>query len=212
MPASLDDIAPYMQKRPEPNIVSDLFDKGMDLPLGTPTVTGPATTPGTSETKTENKSDGSTVTTTTTTTNNYKTEGDTITKTNTTTNTVVNTCNAQGACTTETSSNVTVNPDSPDKPEEDQCKKNPDSLACAETDTPRRRYPQGHQGTDLQRRHHVQRRRLCPADKVMTLHTGQIVKVWDLATGLQLDRHLRPPHLLLVVASYIAVMMLVPKT
>lgn len=211
MPASLDDIAPYMQKRPEPNIVSDLFDKGMDLPLGTPTVTGPATTPGTSETKTENKSDGSTVTTTTTTTNNYKTEGDTITKTNTTTNTVVNTCNAQGACTTETSSNVTVNPDSPDKPEEDQCKKNPDSLACAETDTPEEEIPKATKELTYSEDTMFSGGGSCPADKVMTLHTGQTVKVWDWQQGCSwIVTYVRP--ILLVVASYIAVMMLVPKT
>lgn len=145
MPASLDDIAPYMQKRPEPNIVSDLFDKGMDLPLGTPTVTGPATTPGTSETKTENKSDGSTVTTTTTTTNNYKTEGDTITKTNTTTNTVVNTCNAQGACTTETSSNVTVTPDAAETEKEPETPPTDNPLSEV-PDLYERKYPDGMEG------------------------------------------------------------------
>ena len=51
----------------------------------------------------------------------------------------------------------------------------------------------------------------CPADKVMTLHTGQTVKVWDWQQGCSwIVTYVRP--ILLVVASYIAVMMLVPKT
>ena len=215
-PASMDDIAPYMSKRPDPNILPELLNKGGELNLPNPIVSGPASVPGPSETSTSETTnpDGtkSTVTTTKTTDKKFSTSGNTITNTSTTTNTTVTTCGATGACTTTNNSNSTVITKPVEEQEEqDQCEKNPDSLACAETDTPEEEIPKATKELTYSEDTMFSGGGSCPADKVMTLHTGQTVKVWDWQQGCSwIVTYVRP--ILLVVASYIAVMMLVPKT
>jgi len=136
LPASMDDIAPYMDA-PEvtPNVVRDLLDKGADINLpSAPTVSGPTEIKG--PINTTKNPDGST--TTRQTINNYRTEGNRIT--NISTVTVTNTCTAAGSCTRTTDE---TKPD-PDTPDDEQ----PDDTAndTALPDVPKlykRKYPDG---------------------------------------------------------------------
>lgn len=177
LPASMNDIAPYMTKRPDPNIIPELLDKGGDLNLPStnaagnpqPTVTGPSEVLGPKEvTKT---SDGGTITKQES--KRFTTSGNTIT--NTSTVTTVNTCNAQGACTTTGDTTVTPSPDKDDDP----CKANPDTLACAKPDVPEGEIPRSQKDITYTPEDPFGGG-ACPADLSANLGTlGQTVKVWD---------------------------------
>lgn len=142
LPASMDDIAPYMDTPDAPllqpqdaaNVVSELLDKGGELPLGTPKVTGPSTLKG-PVTTTQN-ADGTT--TKTQTTSNFQTSGNKIT--NISNVTVTQTCTGDGSC-TSTTTTTTPDPDAQEEEEQDD----------SASDTPlgdipelyKRKYPQG---------------------------------------------------------------------
>lgn len=143
LPASMDDIAPYMNKAPvDPGIVKELTDAGQNLGNPPLQVSGPSSVPGPTTTNiTNNTTNNSTTTTTTNTTNNYTynknsvtNTGQTQTQTKTTTTT-----NADGTKTTTTDTGTTTTtPGEPAPPEEQkvQCDKYPNSLGCAEMDVP----------------------------------------------------------------------------
>lgn len=111
LPASMDDIAPYMTPRPfSPGVVSELLDKGADITLpDKPTLSGPTQLKG-PVTTTQN-ADGTT--TTRQTVSNFQINGNTIT--NTSNVTITNTCTAEGSCSTTTE---TTSPDPNADPDE----------------------------------------------------------------------------------------------
>lgn len=112
---------------PIPNpgaVVREAVEAGVPADAGPVSVTGPATSP----TPSVQTSTGPSGSTTSTTTNNYQYDGDTVTYTTTTTINVTN--NAGDIVSTTTSTDT--------KPEDErsECEKAPDSLGCAELDTP----------------------------------------------------------------------------
>ncbi|MGJ7546143.1 virulence factor TspB C-terminal domain-related protein [Variovorax sp. LT1R16] len=137
IPASMDDIAPYMaQKAPDPGVVGELLRQGADIPLPSPlTVTGPTVIPGKENTTTN--PDGSR--TVEKTTYNFQTSGNTITNISNVTNTTTyNTDNSVRNTTTKTE---TPAEEEAEKDPEDPCKKNPERVDCMETDTPEAEIP-----------------------------------------------------------------------
>lgn len=202
LPASMDDIAPYMDTPDVPaQAVSDILDKGGEINLpSTPTVTGPSQVQGPKQET--NNADGSR--TTTQTTNNYRTDGNKITNTSTTTTT--NKCVGDGACspvTTTTTTNPEEKPD--DKEDGDDCKKNPDSLACAELDTPSGEIPKATRNVTLQDQE-LFGGGACPADRYSSVH-GQQVLVWDWQQSCSyISTYMRPVLLLLcAIGAYLIV-------
>ncbi len=191
LPASMDDIAPYMTPRDVPsNVVRDLIDQGADIKLpSAPTVTGPSSITG--PTTTTQNPDGST--TTTRTVSNFSTAGNTITNTS---NTTINqTCSGTGNCSPSTS--TTVENPKPDNPSE--CEKNPDALMCQkpDLDTPSGDIPRATKSVAYQAES-LFGGGSCPANKVLTLHTGQQLTVWDWETSCSwITRGMRPIVLIL---------------
>ena len=172
LPASMDDIAPYMDAPEVPGeVIRDLLDRGADITLpSAPTVTGPSSIPGKRETK--NNPDGSV--TTTTTTNNYRTEGNRISHVNTVT--VTQTCTGDGACSPAT----TTTTEDPKEPEQSDCEKNPDATRCKDIDldTPDGEIPKAEKSVTYTPES-LFGGGSCPANKVMTVHTGQQLTVWN---------------------------------
>ena len=232
LPASLSDIEPYLVEEISPAKLPTFIDETerfrrlypdagiepfkLEIDQGEK-LSGPATLPATQpvvKTTTTPRTDGGTTTTTTTTTTEPKLSysDSKVTATDrTTTTTVINTCTGDGSCTTTSNTDA---PDVEEKPAEedtDQCKKNPNVIGCQEIDTPEEEIPKSTKELTYSEDTMFSGGGSCPADKIMTLHTGQTVKVWDWQQGCSwIVTYVRP--ILLVVASYIAVMMLVPKT
>lgn len=179
---------------------SDLTGEPIPLDDG-PTVTGPATSPPVSST-TQN-SDGTKSVTTTTANHTY--QGDTI---NTTTVTTTNNYDSHDVIIDSTT--TTTTPPPADKPSD--CEANPDSNACRqdEFDTPDEPIPKktvdvGYQPENLFGSGS------CPADKVMTVHTGQVLKVWDWANACDsITTYFRP--ILLIICGFTALGILIPRT
>lgn len=179
---------------------SDLTGERIPLDDG-PTVTGPATSPPVSST-TQN-SDGTKSVTTTTANHTY--QGDTI---NTTTVTTTNNYDSHDVITDSTT--TTTTPPPADKSSD--CEVNPDSNACRqdEFDTPDEPIPKktvdvGYQPENLFGSGS------CPADKIMTVHTGQVLKVWDWANACDsIVTYLRP--ILLIICGFTALGILIPRT
>ncbi|WP_313146870.1 hypothetical protein [Diaphorobacter nitroreducens] len=136
LPASMDDIAPYMSPRPfSPGVVSELLDKGADIPLpAKPTLSGPTQLKG-PVTTTQN-ADGTT--TTKQTVSNFQISGNTIT--NTSNVTITNTCTAEGSCSTSTE---TTSPDPNADPDEQSDDSAVDSPMPTIPKLYERQYPDG---------------------------------------------------------------------
>ena len=216
-PASMDDIKPYMIEEVSPAKLPTFIDETERIRKLFPNagiepfklefdqaekVTGPATLPAAQpvvKTTTTPRTDGGTVTTTTSSTTQPK---------------LVYNDNKVTATEQTTTTSITDAPDVETKPAEQEtelCKLNPDIIACAKTDSPEEEIPKSTKELTYSEDTMFSGGGSCPADKVMTLHTGQTVKVWDWQQGCSwIVTYVRP--ILLVVASYIAVMMLVPKT
>lgn len=131
LPSSMDDIAPYMTPRSfDPRALPELLDKGADIPMPAPVVTGPTSIDG-PVTSTTNP-DGTR--TDTKTTYHFQTSGDTITNTSNVTNTTTYNIDNSVQSTTTTTTEPTEQDDSPavDSPLPDQPKlyerKYPDGL------------------------------------------------------------------------------------
>lgn len=133
LPASMNDIAPYMSQRdPDGGVIGEILSNGGTIPLGVPTITGPTAIKG-PETTTTNADGSRTVTSTT---NNYTTAGNTVTNNSSvTTTTTYNTDNSVRS----TTSTTTVPTEEAEK--EDPCKANPERLGCIEVDTPEGEVP-----------------------------------------------------------------------
>lgn len=128
-PSSMDDIAPYMQKvNPDPRVWGEVIEKGAEMPLPNPTVTGPSQIQGPERTTTN--PDGSR--TVERTTHNYSNTGNTITNiSNVTTTTTYNTDNS-----VRSTSSTTETPTEEEADKEDACEKRPNTIGCADMDTP----------------------------------------------------------------------------
>ncbi|MVT36553.1 hypothetical protein GO497_00610 [Acidovorax citrulli] len=203
MPASLDDIAPYMDLPETPtagsNLARDLLDKGAEIQLpSAPTVTGPSQVQGPKE-ETVNPDGTKTVKQTT---NNYQTDGNRITNTSTTT--VTQRCVGDGTCspvTTTTTTNPDEKPD--DKDDGDDCKKNPDSLACADLDTPSGEIPKSTRNVTFNDEN-LFGGGACPADIYANV-ARQNMKIWDWQQSCgYITSYVRP--VLLIICTYIAFM------
>lgn len=135
-PASMADIEPYMTPRPfSPNVVSELLDRGADVPLpAKPTLSGPSQVKG-PITTTQN-ADGTT--TTKQTVSNFQISGNTIT--NTSNVTITNTCTGEGSCSTSTE---TTSPDPNADPDEQQDDSAVDSPMPTIPKLYERQYPDG---------------------------------------------------------------------
>lgn len=128
-PSSMDDIAPYMQQvNPDPRVWGEVLEKGAEMPLPNPTVTGPSSIQGPEKTTTN--PDGSR--TVERTTYNFSTSGNTITNTsNVTNNTTYNTDNSVRSV-----SSTTETPTAETADKESECEKRPNTVGCQELEDP----------------------------------------------------------------------------
>ena len=229
-PASLHELEPYLTRPstlPLPTFIDETERiraahpaagiEPFKLPLDEgQKVTGPATvgTPQTTtSTSTKTNPDGSTTTTTTTTTKTptatYSGDKVTVTERERTVTEEV-TCTQSGTCTT-TKPKLDEETEKPATEETDLCKLHPEILACQELDTPEDEIPRSTKELTYTEDTMFSGGGSCPADSYVTLHTGQTLKVWDWQKSCNMIvTYLRP--LLLVVAAYIAFMMLVPQS
>ncbi len=166
LPASMDDIAPYMQAvQPSPAVVQQLLGTGASLQTEPVTVTAPSTVAG--PTTTTNNADGTK--TVTQTTNNFSTAGNTITNVGpTTTTTVYNTDNS-----VKSTSTSTTTPGPNDQPPQTDCDKFPDDVACTKLGSPlpAERLPSSTQSVTLTPSIFTSSA-ACPADSVIPVHVG----------------------------------------
>ena len=126
LPASMDDIAPYMTPRSfDPRVMGEVLGQGGTIDMPTPVITGPASVAGPVTTVTN--SDGTR--TVTNTTSNFTTSGNTVTNTTNVTNST--TYNADNSI-RSTSSTSTAPSDA--VPPDDPCAKSPDRIGCATLD------------------------------------------------------------------------------
>lgn len=178
-----------------PRAVRDAIAAGESLAVGSPTVTGPASSPGPKEVT--NKPDGSVVTKQTT--NNYTYNTNVVTTTTTTTTTTYNP--STGGTTTETT-------EAEPEQEEDECAKRPDSLACAEADTPDGEIPRDTEVVSYEEEA-LFGSGSCPANLTSSIATlGQTVTVWDWQKTCELALPLRA--LVLSLAAFSALLIVMP--
>lgn len=113
---------------PDPRVWGEILEKGGEVPMPNPTVTGPTSIQGPEKSTTN--SDGSR--TVERTTYNFSTAGNTITNTtNVTNNTTYNTDN-----TVRSSSSTTETPTAETTEKESECEKHPNTAGCADLDSP----------------------------------------------------------------------------
>lgn len=203
LPSSMDDIAPYMARsdvNPDGRVIQELLDKGADIPMPAPTVTGPASVVG-SETTTVNPDGTKTVSRTT---YNFNTSGDTITNTsNVTTTNNYNTSNVITGTTTTTATPVAAEA----KPSE--CETNPQSNGCRtdEFDTPTQEIPKTTRNVTFNAENLGFAGGACPADKFMTPHGMASIKVYDWAgTCDKVTTYAKP--MILALATFAALMII----
>lgn len=175
--------------------VAEAVKAGETIQTQTPTVTGPATSPA--EKRVTTKPDGSVVTTNTT--NNYNYNTNVVTVTQTTTTTTYNP--STGATETETT-------ETEPETEEDECAKNPDSLACAEADVPDGEIPRETREVTYAEEN-LFGSGSCPANLTASVATlGQAVTVWDWQRTCELALPLRA--LVLSLATFAALLIVMP--
>lgn len=103
--------------------------------------------------------------------------------------------------TTTNTTTVTETDQAPEKEQEDFCEKNPDSLACAEADTPEAEIPEGQINISYEYAD-IFGNGACPADVYLTTH-GQSLKVWDWqSTCSNVQTYFRP--VLIACCAFIA--------
>lgn len=103
--------------------------------------------------------------------------------------------------TTTSTTTVTETDQAPEKEQEDFCEKNPDSLACAEADTPEAEIPEGQINISYEYAD-IFGNGACPADVYLTTH-GQSLKVWDWqSTCSNVQTYFRP--VLIACCAFIA--------
>lgn len=103
--------------------------------------------------------------------------------------------------TTTSTTTVAETDQAPEKEQEDFCEKNPDSLACAEADTPEAEIPEGQINISYEYAD-IFGNGACPADVYLTTH-GQNLKVWDWqSTCSNVQTYFRP--VLIACCAFIA--------
>lgn len=180
IPASMDDIAPYMNSvAPNPGVVGEILNKGGDIELPKDaTVTGPTSLNG-PETTTTNADGSRTVQKTT---YNFTTNGNTVTNTsNVTTTTIYNTDNSVRS--SSSTSTTPTNDTAPEPEKEDPCKQNPELVSCMELDSPKGEIPRTTKNITFEAED-VLGGGSCPADVSMSFQTlgGQSAKIADWQT------------------------------
>lgn len=200
MPSSMDDIAPYMDAATrDARVISEILNKGGDIQLPAPTVTGPSSIEG--PTKETANPDGSK--TVEKTTYNFNTSGNTITNTtNNTTTTIYNTDNSVRT-TTNTTNAPTENEEIPK-----DCDKDSSTVGCSKLETPEDKpLPKADKNITYTAESWFGGGS-CPADKIVTVG-GQQVKAWDWTVSCDyLVTYGRP--LILAAAAFMALMILAP--
>lgn len=201
LPASMDDIAPYMQSANMPGgVVQEILDKGGSIDLGTPTLTGPGSVQG--DTKEVQNPDG---TRSVSTTNyNFTTTGNTITFNNATTTT-----NHYNSSNVQTGTTTTTDTPAADKDDRTECEKNPDSLNCSDLDTPEGEIPRDNV-TITYEAENLFGDGSCPADLTANMITlGHTVKVWNWTKTCELALPLRA--LIMSLAAFAAFLIVMPS-
>ena len=202
LPSSMDDIAPYMQQKPfDPRVIPEILSKGGDIPMPSPTVTGPTSLPGPT-TVTKNP-DGSTTTIYNTST--FSTTGDTITNITNIQTTIIT--NSSSTIISTSTSTVTPAPADKEDPK-NPCDQNPDAAGCQKLDVPAGEIPKSTREITYAPESHFGGGS-CPTDKFVTLYTGQTLKVWDWAGACdKINAWFRP--LLLTLAALGALFIVAP--
>lgn len=235
LPASMDDVAQYMD-RPEapiltPRIVEQaITGAGID-PFGAAgpdeSVSGPSSVPGASRrvvtpvqldpgTTTPSapgapNTQPGTRTETSTDTHNVSYRDNKVTYNTTTINNTTITNNITGDTVTTNNNTTETNDDSKAEDKPDLCEKNPDILACKKPDfdTPDGTIPKSTKDISFQPEN-LFGGGSCPANKVMTLHTGQVVTVWDWETTCSGIMKMR--YVILILAAMTALAIVVGGT
>lgn len=194
IPATAEQLETKLQTvAPSPGVVRELLDKGIAIPVESPSVTGPSTTPG-PQSQT-NRPDGKVVTQTTT--HNHTYEGDTITTT------ITNITNVYDPAT-----NTTETTTEEKEPEDErQCKDGDQTVGCAELDTPEGEIPKRTE-TLTYEPVNIWGGGSCPADKTMQL-AGRTMTVVDWAERCDwLVTYLKP--MVIAVSAIAALFLLIP--
>lgn len=188
------------------------------IPVSIPTVTGPAFAPEVVKTDTrtwsEKGPDGitreKTETKKTTTRTPLTYDKDTVKAVPTdTTETTTTTKNPDGSTETDTKTETkTEETNKPPEEKSDFCKENPGVLACAkpELDIPEDEIPKTTKDISYQEES-IWGSGSCPADKIMTTHNGQTLKVWDFAKTCEMINWAVGP-IVLVIGAYTAFIIL----
>lgn len=203
LPASMDDIAPYMDPPSEPLpqlpplAVKQAIENGID-PFGGAAakveLSGPDTVPGAKRTTSEqvklqpgttseaasgsgSQTQPGTKTTTTTETHKLTYQGDKVSYTTVTTNITNITNNVTGDTTNITGPTTETDNDAPEQDDRSECEKSPDSLNCADLDEPDGEIPKATASVEY-RDENPFGSGGCPASKYTNVG-GQSVKVWD---------------------------------
>lgn len=201
LPASMDDIAPYMQaKQPEPGVVNEMLSRGVKLDVNRPTVTGPASVAGPSASSTD--STGKVTTTTIT----YKpTYND-----NRVTNNIETTVTSYNPATGETVTEQTKVEEAPEpeKDESDQCEKYPDRVGCAELDAPEGEIPRDEVSVSYEEQN-LFGEGSCPADVSANIATlGKTMKLWNWQKTCEMALPLRA--MVIALATFAAALIVFP--
>lgn len=204
MPASMDDIAPYMDPPSSsggpqltPLAVKQAVENGID-PFGGAAakveLSGPDTVPGAKRTTSEqvklqpgttseaasgtgSQTQPGTKTTTTTETHKLTYQGDKVSYTTVTTNITNITNNVTGDTTNITGPTTETDNDAPEQDDRSECEKSPDSLNCADLDEPDGEIPKATASVEYHDENPFGSG-ACPASKYTNVG-GQSVKVWD---------------------------------
>lgn len=178
-------------------VVEQAVNSGVTPEAGPTTITGPSTSPSPEVSTTT----GPTGTTTTTTTNNYQYDGDMITYNTTTTTNVTNNAG-------DVISNTTTTETAP-KDDRTECDKSPNTVGCAELDTPQGEIPKESKNVSFEAED-VLGTGSCPANKTMSFSSigGKTATVVDWATFC--DHALPVRGFVIVLASLTAFFIILP--
>jgi len=185
---------------PDPRVWGEVLERGGEIPMPDPTLTGPSQIQG-PERSTTNPDGTRTVERTT---YNFQTSGNTINNTsNVTTTTTFNTDNSVRSV-----SNTTETPTAEESDEEDACEKRPNTIGCADMDTPGGEIPRETK-TITYVEESVFGGGSCPSDKQWSsVVTGVSYKVvdWQTFCGYALPAR----FLVILLATFAAFLIVMP--
>lgn len=186
--------------------LADAVNAGEKVDVGPAIVTGPSTAAGPQpKVTTTTSSDGKQQTKTETTTYNITYNNNTVNVTSTTT-TQTSTSITNNGNTTTTTETTTEDKEPED---ESKCDEGATDLSCAQMDTPEGTIPK----RDVALTYAAEALGLgggsCPADKVVQLHDGRSIKVFDFVKACEMTTtYVRP--LVLALAAFICFLILMP--